>query len=114
MQENDLRLAGYLGSKPTIRYLPSGTKVANTRLGQTFRYNKDGKPQEHTNWFNLAFYGDLAETAVKFEKGDNIYVHGSLDERRYIGSDKSPRRIYEVSVRKCHRISALSDDDKAG
>jgi single-stranded DNA-binding protein len=32
MQMNRIEIAGFLGSRPEVRYLPSGTKVANVRL----------------------------------------------------------------------------------
>jgi single-strand DNA-binding protein len=51
MTENQFILAGYLGSKPELRYLPTGTPVANVRLAQSYRLQ--GKSEERTNWFNL-------------------------------------------------------------
>ncbi len=32
MQKNRIELAGYLGGRPSVRYLPSGTPVANVRI----------------------------------------------------------------------------------
>lgn len=50
MQRNRLEVIGYLAAKPAARYLPSGTRVANARLGESYRYpDPDGKPQQHTN-----------------------------------------------------------------
>ena len=84
MQENRFQLAGYLAAKPTLRYLPSSTPVANARLGQSYRFSRNDKPAEHTNWFSLIFYGDLANNATELEKGTNLYVEGTLDQRRYL------------------------------
>ena len=44
MQENRIELAGYLAAKPEVRYLPSGTPVANARLAEGYRY-KDRNEQ---------------------------------------------------------------------
>ena len=38
MQKNRIELAGYLGGKPSVRYLPSGTPVANVRIAEGYRY----------------------------------------------------------------------------
>lgn len=38
MQKNRIELAGYLGAKPSVRYLPSGTPVANVRMAEGYRY----------------------------------------------------------------------------
>jgi len=74
MQRNRLEVVGYLATKPALRYLPSGTPVANVRLGKVTIQDGDGKPQQHTNWHNLSFYGDLSRVATTFEKGDNIFI----------------------------------------
>src|ERR1700704_3875447 len=101
MQENRFQLAGYLAARPTLRYLPSSMPVANARLGQTYRFSRNDKPSEHTNWFSLVFYGDLAILATELEKGTNLYVEGTFDQRPYyVSQDKYKRYIYEVSVHK--------------
>ena len=110
MQENRFQLAGYLAAKPTLRYLPSSTPVANARLGQTYRFSRNDKPAEHTNWFSLIFYGDLANHATELEKGTNLYVEGTLDQRPYVGQDKCTRFIYEVSVHKYFVIGSVAQD----
>jgi single-stranded DNA-binding protein len=38
MQMNRIEIAGFLASRPETRYLPSGTKVANARLGESHRF----------------------------------------------------------------------------
>jgi len=110
MQENRFQLAGYLAAKPTLRYLPSSTPVANARLGQTYRFTRNDKPSEHTNWFSLIFYGDLAIFAMELEKGTNLYVEGTFDQRPYVGQDNNKRYVYEVSVQKCFVIGGISQD----
>jgi single stranded DNA-binding protein len=110
MQENRFQLAGYLAAKPTLSYLPSSVPVANARLGQTYRFTRNDNPAEHTNWFSLVFYGDLAMLATELEKGTNLYVDGTLDQRPYIGQDKCKRYIYEVSVRKFFVIGGVTQD----
>ena len=113
MQENRFQLAGYLASKPTLRYLPSSMPVANVRLGQTYRFTRKDKPAEHTNWFSLVFYGDLAILATELEKGTNLYVEGTFDQRPYVGQDKYKRYIYEVSVHKFFVIGGVAQDPAA-
>src|SRR3954451_17080141 len=54
MQKNRIELAGYLVTKPEARFLPSGTKVANVRLKESYRFNgTDGKQQTHANWHSV-------------------------------------------------------------
>ena len=103
--ENRIELAGYLIAKPEARFLPSGTKVANARLKETYRFTaNDGKTQTHANWHSLVFYGELADIAVSYDKDDNIYVEGSLQQRKFTPADGVTRTVYEVHARSCHQI----------
>jgi single-strand DNA-binding protein len=115
MQMNRVEVAGYLSKRPEIRYLPSGTPVANVRLGQSYRY-QDSKQQwqEHTNWHNLSFYGELSNVALGFEKGENIYVEGTIEQREFTPKDGSPRTINEIVVRHCHVIAPARQTAAAG
>jgi single-strand DNA-binding protein len=108
MQRNRLEVVGYLAAKPTLRRLASGTTVANVRLGESYRYQDgDGKPQQHTNWHSLSFYGDLSRVAMTFEKGDNIFVEATIEQRQFTPKgDGAQRTVHEVVVRNCHLIAA--------
>ena len=106
MQMNRVEIAGYLGKKPEVRYLPSGMPVANVRLGQSYRYqDADQQWQERTNWHSLSFYGDLSKVAVTFEKGENVFVEGTIEQREFTPKDGSTRTINEIIVRHCHLIA---------
>ncbi|HEX4168141.1 MAG TPA: single-stranded DNA-binding protein [Bryobacteraceae bacterium] len=88
MQKNRIELAGYLANKPEARFLPSGTKVANARLKESYKFQGgDGKQQTHSNWHSLVFYGDVADIALSLEKDDNIHVEGSIQQRKFTPAD---------------------------
>src|SRR3954454_12216083 len=106
MQKNRIELAGYLATKPDLRYLPPGTKVANVRLGETYRFaGRDGKPQSHTNWHSLVFYNNIADVAMTYEQGENIHVEGSLQQRKFTPADGITRTVHEIHVKNCHAIA---------
>lgn len=115
MQMNRVEISGYLAKKPEVRHLPSGTPVANARVGQSYRY-QDSNHQwhEHTNWHNLSFYGDLSNVAVAFDKGENIYVEGTIEQREFTPKDGSTRTINEIVVRHCHVIAPARQSATAG
>jgi single-strand DNA-binding protein len=107
MQMNRIQLAGYLAAKPELRFLPSGTKVVNVRLGETYQFaGRDGKAQFHTNWHSLVFYNEVADVAMTYEHGDNIYVEGSLQQRKFTPADGVTRTVHEVHVKACHVIAS--------
>ena len=106
MQRNRIEIAEFLSARPSLRRLPSGTPVANVRLGESYSYrDADGKPQKHTNWHSLVFYGELADIASAYEKGDNLFVEGTLQTRQFTPKDGSQRTVYEVVARSVHQIS---------
>ena len=111
MQKNRLDLAGYLANKPEARFLPSGTKVANARLKESYKFQgTDGKQQTHSNWHSLVFYGEIADIALSFEKDDNIHVEGSIQQRKFTPADGTSRTIYEVHAKSCHRIASTRSE----
>jgi hypothetical protein len=61
-------------------YLPSGTHVANIRPGEKRHQDPEGKPQQQTNWYNPSFYDDPSRVAMTFDKGDNIFVEGTIEQ----------------------------------
>ena len=114
MQNNRVVIAGYLASKPAVRRMPSRAAVANVRLGETYRFSdSSGNLHKQTNWHNLAFYDPLALVAARFEKGDNLFVEGRIQQRKVTPSDGVTRTLYEIVVRSCHLVadsSNLSDE----
>jgi len=107
MQKNRIEVAGYLASKPVRRFLPSGMPVSNVRLGETYTYkDSQGNTQKHTNWHNLSFYRDLADVALTYDKGDNLFVEGSIEQRKFTpAKDGVERTVHEVIVRNCHLVA---------
>ena len=106
MQMNRVEIAGHIVKRPDLRYLPSGTPVANARLGQTYRFQDSAQQwQERTNWHSLSFYGDLSKIALTFDKGENIFVEGTIEQREFTPKDGSKRVVSEVIVRHCHLIA---------
>jgi single-strand DNA-binding protein len=104
-QKNRIEVTGYLKTRPALRYLPSGTAVANVRLGETYSYVSQHKFEEHTNWHSLSFYGDLASLAATFDKGAHLFVEGTLEQRQFTPTDGSKRAIWELIVHACHLIA---------
>ncbi len=105
MQMNRIEIAGFLAAKPEMRTLVSGTRVANARLGESHRYRAaDNQTITQTNWHSLTFYNTLADQAVSFEKGTNLFVEGTVQQRKFTPKDGSERTVHEVIVQSCHVI----------
>jgi single stranded DNA-binding protein len=81
--------------------------VANARLGESYSFkDSDGQLKKHTNWHSLSFYGELSSIAAAYEKGDNLFVEGSIEQRQFAPkSDGVKRTVHEIVVRSCHLIA---------
>jgi single-strand DNA-binding protein len=85
---NKATLIGYLGLDPKIRTIASGARVAQFSLATTRRWiDRDGKPQEKTQWHRVVVWDTLPGTFAFVEmclrKGDRAYVEGEIDYRSY-------------------------------
>ena len=84
---NKVILVGNCGRDPEIRYLPSGSAVANVTVATSSR-RKDknsGETIEDTQWHRVTFFERLAEIVGEYvKKGSPIYVEGRLRYSTYM------------------------------
>jgi single-strand DNA-binding protein len=87
--------------------------VANFSLATSKSWKgKDGEWQENTQWHRIVCWDKIAEQAGKLLKGQQVYVMGELEYRKYVprGEDK------EVTVAeiRASRIVSLVKREAAG
>ena len=82
---NKVILVGNLGRDPEIRSTTSGMPVANLSLATNRRWtDRDGNPQEHTEWHRVVVFGRQAEVAGQYlSRGRQLYVEGRLQTRSW-------------------------------
>ncbi len=108
---NKIMIIGNLGADPEVRTTGGGTKVANLRVATNERWNdRDGNPQEHTEWHRVVFYGPVAEVAEKYAtKGSRIYVEGSIRTEKWQDRDGNDRYTTEVRGRNLILLDSRGD-----
>jgi len=52
----------------------------------------------------------LAILATELEKGTNLYVDGTFDQRPFVAHDKYTRYVYEVTVQKFFVVGGARQD----
>ncbi len=90
MDINTVFLMGRLGRDPEIKYLPSGTAVAN--LNVATNYSKKDKEKDEwiseTVWHSVKIFGKVVDSYVsKFKKGDIVVVQGTIREDTWEDSE---------------------------
>ena len=85
--------AGNLTRDPELRDTKSGTKVAGIAIAINRHWkDKDGNPQQETEFEDITAYGKQAETISKyFKKGDPIFVEGRTHTDRWEDKEGNPR-----------------------
>jgi single-strand DNA-binding protein len=83
---NKVILIGNLGRDPEVRYMPSGSAVANVTIAtsEQWKDKQSGERQERTEWHNVVFFNRLAEIVGEYlKKGSKVYIEGSLRTRKW-------------------------------
>lgn len=95
---NKVILIGNLGADPELRYTPSGAAVTSLSIATTEKWkNKDGQPQEQTEWHRIVLWSRLAEIAKEYlRKGSPVYIEGRIQYRSYDDKDGIKRYTTEI------------------
>ena len=92
---NKVILIGRLGNDPEMRYMPSGEAVANLSIATSENWTdkNTGAKREKTEWHRVVAFRKLAEIIGQYcKKGDQIYIEGKLQTRKW--SDKNGQDHY--------------------
>lgn len=95
---NRVTLIGHLGQDPEIKHTQVGTMFANLSVATTEKFkDKNGKPQEKTEWHKIVAWGRLAEICEKYLfKGSLAFIEGKLQTRSWEDRDGAKRHATEV------------------
>lgn len=96
---NKVILVGHLGQDPELKYMPSGSAVANISIATTesWKDKTSGEKQDRTEWHRVVFYARLAEIVGQYlRKGSQVYVEGRLQTRKW--QDKSGQDRYTTEI----------------
>jgi len=98
MNVNKVLLVGRLTRDPEIRNTTSGQTVASISLATNrFWKDKSGQRQDQTEFHNVVLWGRLAEIAGQYlTKGQEAYIEGRLQTRKYTAKDGAERRTTEI------------------
>lgn len=102
MSVNKVILVGNVGTDPEVKTFSNGGQVANVKLAtsESWKDKQTGEKREATEWHNLVFNGGLVGVVDSYvNKGDKLYVEGSIKTRKWQDSEGNDRYTTEVRVR---------------
>lgn len=114
---NKCILVGNLGADPEVRYSPSGAAVTNIRIAtsEVWRDKQSGEQQERTEWHRIVFFGRLAEIAGEYlKKGQQVYVEGRLQTRKWQDRDGNDRFTTEIVANEMQMLGGRGGGGSGG
>lgn len=114
---NKVLIIGNLGKDPEMRSLPSGQAVAEFSVATRRRWkDRDGNPQEETEWHRIVCFGRQAEIAGQYlRKGKQIYVEGRLRTRSWDDQQSGQKRyMTEIVCDNFQMLGSRSDGEGGG
>nr|DAG96331.1 MAG TPA: Single strand binding protein [Herelleviridae sp.] len=98
---NKVMIQGRLGGDPEVRYTPNGaaTCTINVATSERWKDKTTGEQKEHTEWSRVVFWNRPAEVVGEhFRKGDEIYVEGQLQTRKWTDNAGVERYTTEIKA----------------
>jgi len=91
---NKVILIGNLGTKPELKYLPSGQAVCEMRIATNEVFNdKNQQKQERTEWHRIVVWGKTGENCAQYlDKGRQVYIEGRLQTRSWDDKTSGEKR----------------------
>lgn len=98
---NRVILAGNITRDPEVRYIPSGTAVADMTLAINRKYRtSSGEAQEETCFVDITVWGKQAETCGQYlKKGSSVLLEGRLKLDRWEKDGQKHSRLTVVADR---------------
>ena len=98
MNLNKVQLIGRLTRDPEVRTTQSGQTVTTLGMATNRTWTgKDGQKQEQSEYHNVVLWGRLGEIAGQYlVKGQEVYIEGRLQTRKYQAKDGSDRYVTEI------------------
>lgn len=109
---NKVMLIGNLTRDPELRYVPSGTAVANFSIAVNRIYkSQSGEKKKETCFVRTVVWGRMAEVCGEFlTKGSSVFMEGRLQSRSWEGTDGQKRNTIEVIANNVQFLDRLKNN----
>lgn len=113
---NKVLLIGNLTRDPELRYIPSGTAVANFGLATNRVYTtQDGEKKEEVCFVDIVTWGKTAENCANYlSKGRLVLVEGRLQYEAWETEDGQKRSRLRVRAERVQFLGGRRTEDEVG
>ena len=108
---NKIIILGNLTRDIELRYLPSGTALANTAIATSRKFkDKAGENQEETCFVDLTIFGKTAEVANQYlGRGSKVLIEGRLKFEQWTDKDGGKKSKHKVAVESLKMLGTKED-----
>lgn len=112
---NNTNIIGRIGKEIELKYLPTGSAVANFSIAVNQDYKRqDGTKVEKTSWFDISVFGKQAETVNNFfHKGSMIGITGELEQQTWQDQSGANRSKVIIKLQNFTFIDKKSDNQQS-
>ncbi|RKU13202.1 single-stranded DNA-binding protein [Candidatus Poribacteria bacterium] len=110
---NKVILMGNLTRDPEVKFLPSGTAVANFGLAMSERYTdrQSGEQKENVCFVDVEAWDRQAEIVGEyFKKGSPIFIEGALKFDSWEAEDGTKRNRLKVRLQRFQFVGRRDED----
>lgn len=113
---NRVILMGNLTRDPELKFLPSGSSVANFGIAMNESYtDQQGERKDTTCFVDVEAWGRQAEVVNEyFSKGSPILIEGSLKYDSWEAEDGTKRNRLKVRLYRFQFVGGRRDEDETG
>jgi len=107
---NKVILVGNLTRDIELRYLQSGTAIANTAIATSRKFTSNGEKKEEVMFIDITFFGRSGEIANQYlRKGSKILVEGRLKFDQWVDQNGQKRSKHSINVENMQMLDSRND-----
>lgn len=108
-------VAGNLTRDVALKYLPSGTALAEFGIAVNEKRTKDGEKVQITSFFDVKMFGKTAEVAGQYlTKGKPVAIEGKLQQERWETDSGDKRSKIVIIGNQLHFLPDGQGKDSGG
>ena len=109
---NNVTLLGTLTKNVELRYLPSGSALANLSLAHNKRFKRaDGEYDERVLYVKASCFGKTAEVINQyFKKGSRILIQGELVLNTWTDNNGNNRQEHSILIEKINFVDKKNQE----
>ena len=111
---NNVTLLGTLTKDVELRYLPSGSALANLSLAHNTRFKRaDGEYDERVLYVKASCFGKTAEVINQyFKKGSRILIQGELVLNTWTDNNGNNRQEHSILIEKINFVDKKNQEQQ--